>query len=251
MRLLRLLAELLYPRGVRCLACGGMSHGDMLCDACAHDMEVCRLRPPLCPVCGYPVRRDGCAFCRRNGAISARSVWRHEGAPAQLVRALKFHALRDAAPTLVDGMAACASELLGHTRATVTWVPMPRRRMLARGVDHARLLAEGVAERLQLPCEPLLDRTRTPHLTQRSSDRAGRIRNAAHAYTCGHAEGAVLLIDDVLTTGSTARSCCLSLLEGGAQCVYVVTATRSVRQGDGGKEGQHHVSGKAGPSARF
>ena len=108
----------------------------------------------------------------------------------------------------------------------LTWVSMPKRRYLERGIDHGRLLCEAVGRRLNLPVQPLLERTGKLH-TQRGLTREERLRNLSGSMICNEEiKGPVLLIDDVLTTGATASACAETLMRAGAPAVYVLTATR-------------------------
>ena len=106
-------------------------------------------------------------------------------------------------------------------------VPMPlhRTRRLERGYNQSATLAEGAADQLDCPARPdLLDR---PHPTrsQTGLSREERWRNVRDAFTADPecAGGQWLLVDDVLTTGSTAVAAGRTLLDAGADALYLMT----------------------------
>ncbi len=115
----------------------------------------------------------------------------------------------------------------------VTWVPAAPARRRARGVDHARRLATGVAGALGVPAVALLVRRDPQTQTGRGLDdrrrgpdvvlRAGLARRAV--------PGRVLLVDDVATTGATLRVCAGVLRGAGVASVVACTAARTPGRG--------------------
>jgi len=112
----------------------------------------------------------------------------------------------------------------------VTFVPADGERRLHRGYHPAEQLARALAATWQLPCEPLLTRVgRTSR--QRGLSLLERRRNVAHAFAARRFDGAVLLVDDVYTTGATAHAAASSLRADGVRRVEVVTFARAIRLG--------------------
>jgi predicted amidophosphoribosyltransferase len=108
----------------------------------------------------------------------------------------------------------------------VTWVPTTAVRRRARGFDQGARLARVVAKRLRRPCRRLLRRGPGPAQTGRSA-RERRIGPAVHA-TDAVAPGArILLVDDVVTTGSTLTSAARALRVAGASDVAALVAART------------------------
>ena len=218
---------LVYPRRTICLSCGGLSYGAPLCERCAESLAESRVEGRLCPLCGHRVYSSWCVFCRGEVPGRMRSVWRHEGVARRLVHQLKHGCIQECATILAEGMAACAGDFDLPPDTVVTWVTMPRRRRLERGIDHSRVLAEAVATRLELPCRQLLTR-KDEGRTQRGLSRAERLRNLNGRFSCSDALAhPVLLVDDVLTTSATVRVCAAELLAAGATQVYIITATQA------------------------
>lgn len=156
---------------------------------------------------------------------AARAPFLYRGPLAAAVRGLKFSGWKVLARHLGGAMAA-ACDLEAEM---VTWVPLSRRRRSRRGFDQAELLARAVAPRLRLPVRRLLLRTRetSPQARRGALERRRALRHAFRAR--GRPPTSVLLVDDVLTTGTTAAACAETLRGAGAERVLVLVAARSVR----------------------
>lgn len=213
-RLLALIQETLWPRRTLCLCCMRPSRGEHLCRRCQEHLETLRIREPA---------RDSW------GLAVMRSVWQYKDESRTLIHALKYQGVADAAQVLAEGMAELAGTLSLPPETIVTWPTMPARRTLERGIDHGRLLAGAVGERLNLPVKQLLIRSnKLAAKPQAGMTRAQRLQRLKGAFSCeDELSGPVLLVDDVLTTGSTATVCAECLLRAGASAVIVVTAARA------------------------
>jgi predicted amidophosphoribosyltransferase len=110
----------------------------------------------------------------------------------------------------------------------VTWVPLGRRRRRVRGFDQAEALARAVAGLAGLRVARLLERTveTDPQARRPGPERRRALRGAFRAVR--EAPLSVLLVDDVLTSGSTAAACAEALATAGARAVAVLTAARSL-----------------------
>jgi predicted amidophosphoribosyltransferase len=217
--------DLLLPR--RCVVCG--ASGAQLCAACR--LGLAPLEPPLCERCGaptaWPVRR--CRECagRRLAFAWARAAVAYDDSVRRLVAAWKERGLRRLAE---DAAELVAERVPGPSATALTFVPAVSARSAERGHHPAERLARALAVRWQLPCEPLLARTREAR-RQRGLSRAARRRNVAGAFTARGIAGSVVLVDDVYTSGSTASSAAAALLAAGAGRVDVVTFARVIRIG--------------------
>ena len=112
-------------------------------------------------------------------------------------------------------------------------VPLHRTRLWQRGFNQSALVAKELSRKLYLASEPLMLRRlrRTPPLKgmsalQRRKTVAGAFKIADKASVKGPA---IILIDDVLTTGSTADACARTLKRAGAARVELITWARVVR----------------------
>ena len=100
----------------------------------------------------------------------------------------------------------------------ITWAPTSRQRRQRRGFDQAEMVARRVALQLGVPCRRLLERDGDA-AAQTGLDRAARLHGPTFRPSPRSAGRAVLLIDDVVTTGSTLRSAERALLDAGARSV--------------------------------
>lgn len=125
-------------------------------------------------------------------------------------------------------------ERLAATRPDVVVpVPMHWRRRWMRGTNSAAVLAERLSQRLRVPLAvDLLRRTRhtPPQFSLPPSERPANVRNAFAVRPGYHFEEArVLLVDDILTTGSTCSAAARALKQAGAKHVAVAVAARTIR----------------------
>jgi predicted amidophosphoribosyltransferase len=210
--------DLLLPR--RCVVCRG--DGGLLCAACRDALPA--LTPPLCALCGapteWPVQR--CRECtgRRLAFESARAATPYDERVRLLVHAWKERGLRTIADTAAELVVARVPR---PDADVVTFVPADGWRARQRGHRPAERLARAVAERWGLPCEPFLRRVGGVR-RQRGLSVSERRSNVRHTFAARPAPAAVVLVDDVYTTGATADAAAAAL----GSCVSVVTFARAL-----------------------
>lgn len=215
------LLDLVYPEGAVCRACGKISDGEV-----------------LCPSCRTALRSDGSLFRweteELDPDLTAYFLTPHTGIARTLVLRLKHQAEACAARPLADLLLPLPKGFAFSPDTVVTWVSMPENRRRERMIDHGRILAEAAAKQLNLPCRKLLFRRQTRQKNQASLSREARQKNLRNAFEpMEEITFPVLLVDDVLTTGTTARRCAEALRAGGAEQITVLTFTRAVRMKDG------------------
>lgn len=215
MKLPVLLKEILYPEGAVCLCCGTVSDGTRLCPACREEL----------------LYSDMLSFWRFRdlSGVSAYSLRPHRGVARSLVLQLKHGAVSGAANELASVLLPLPEGLSFSPDTVVTFVPMPASRRRERCIDHGETLARAFADRLGLPCRPLLARTKVRAHTQEGLGKTRRAANLKGVFQpLEPIHFPVLLTDDVLTTGTTALRCIESLRSAGASEITVLTATYAI-----------------------
>jgi len=231
------LADLVLP-GL-CAACARQdAAAEGLCQPCnVRLLAIVSLG--YCPRCAstlgpnIPARDDGCWSCQATLPRFERVIRLGPYADPlrQLVRGLKYCS-RDSMRRRLGAMLAeaVAARKADRRFDLVMPVPMHWRRRLARGYDHARIVACEIARRLELPLGDELVRARhTP--TQVGLSRTQRIQNVRGAFALTSARAiagaSVLLVDDVATTGATANEAAKTLLDGGAEHVTLAVIAKA------------------------
>ena len=197
------------------------------------------LAPPGCRRCGRPLEGsvDGCVDCPPRSVAQARSPFLYSGPIRHALIRLKFSGERSVAHALAPFMAGQlqASPAAGPDPRdagagfdVITWVPLGRRRRRARTFDQAEKLARAVGGLAGARVVQLLERIveTDPQARRLGPERRRALRGAFRAV--GAPPASVLLVDDVLTSGSTAAACAEALLGAGATRVAVLTAARSL-----------------------
>ena len=154
----------------------------------------------------------------------------YEGVARELVARMKYRHERATAPWLAAAMARQVLDAGIAGRLTVvTFAPTTPVRRRARGADHAEVLGRALAVRLRVPFRGLLRRLPGPPQTGRpAAERRAGPRFTARAPLDG---AAVLLVDDVATTGATVAAAAGALRRAGAGVVVVATAARTPAPG--------------------
>src|SRR2546423_1778085 len=216
--------DLLLPQ--RCVVCG--CGGRQLCDYCRDELQ--RIEPPLCARCGAPTAWPGerCPECagRRLAFTSARAAVGYEAAARRLVHAWKERGLRRLAAETAQLL---AERLPAPEVEALTFVPADRGRRLERGHNPAERLALELAALWELPCLPLLERTRGGRQRGSSATERRTVRGAFRARSA--APRTVAVIDDVYTTGATAAAVASALRAAGARRVEAIAFARPLRRG--------------------
>ena len=135
--------------------------------------------------------------------------------------------------------AQCAQDHLPRRPDAVTWAPLSRQRLRERGFDQAELMARAAGEALGLPVIPMLKKVRHTGAQSDLEDERERRANVRGAYAllpgAGVSGKKLLLVDDVVTTGSTLGECAKTLLLGGADRIWCLTLAQAGGPGRTGK----------------
>ncbi len=216
-----------------CLGCEArLDAHDALCPACWRGIDF--IRPPLCDRLGIPMPYDTGGPMLSAAAVAAppdydraRAVARYDGLMRDLIHDFKFRDTHDARALFGRWLIEAGAALIAECDVIVP-VPLARWRLLSRRFNQSQILAREVARQTGKPAAPFsLIRVRTTK-SQVGLSRHERRRNVAGAFAVPQAQlasvagKAVLLIDDVVTTGATASSAARALKKAGASRVDVL-----------------------------
>lgn len=225
-------ADLVMPP--LCLSCHKpLTTHDALCPRCWKEIDF--IRPPLCDRLGLPMPFDTGGTMISAAASAdppdydrARAVARFDGVMRTLIHDLKFRDRHDARRLFGRWLVEAGAELLADAGLLVP-VPLTRSRLLSRRFNQSALLALEVGRLTGLETAMFaLKRTRRTQ-PQVGLTRPQRLKNVSGAFGVGRQhkaaiEGArIVLIDDVVTSGATARACARALKRAGATRVDLLT----------------------------
>ncbi len=232
---LNTLLELFYPSN--CAGCGQpQDSGTLLCERCKATAP--RIQPPFCRCCsrsfeGAIEEEFSCPNCEDRALAfdCVVSMYPAKGVLRELIHRFKygghFHLRRVLAEFLMDAMQ--DSRLQATPVDCLVPVPLHPTRLRERGFNQAEALAEAVSKRACLPVLKCIER-RLYTKTQTRFDRMERMQNLRNAFALrknSNVRGKhLVLLDDVLTTGSTLHECALVLRAAGAESVRAVTVAR-------------------------
>jgi ComF family protein len=217
--------DLLFPP--RCASC--KRPGTSLCSDCLSAFEA--VTGPICTICGRPLAAETtCNRCMPAPKIaSIRSAFIFSGSARSAVHAFKYLRRRELAHPLARSM----TEILSYPRSDTLLcaVPLHDQRRSSRGYNQAELLAQQLGNEWSLAALPpsALRRTRDT-VSQISLDYGQRQQNVSGAFIADRSTvdgNAILLVDDVCTTGATLFACAQALVDAGAREVRAVTFARA------------------------
>jgi competence protein ComFC len=231
------LLQLVYP--ATCFACDEfLPAGEVnFCTRCQTALITDPF--PCCPRCAVTVGphvplEGGCKNCRDQSFHFERVVrlGPYDGLLRDVILRMKHVSGEGLAEVLAKLSATHLENRLGNLKADVVVpVPLHWRRRWKRGYNQSEVLARALADHLHIPCQPgWLRRVRnTPQQTSMASDSARRdnVRNAFAASAWAQFGGkTILLVDDVVTTRSTANDAARALRMAGAGRVVVAALAR-------------------------
>ncbi len=218
-----------------CAGCGRGIPGGFWCPACLGTLHP--ISPPRCEICSHPFDGliDGpfvCPNCRGRHFhfVCAVAVMPSRGPVRDLVHRLKYHGASWAARPLAElALAGLDDPRLSGAPDALVPVPLHPLRRRQRGYNQALLIAREIAAHARLPVLDVLLRVRKTQ-TQTHFNRRERMRNLRGAFRLRAGvdvrDKRLLLVDDVLTTGSTMDECARVLAEAGAGPAHALAVAR-------------------------
>ena len=163
---------------------------------------------------------DGCYSPLAYGEMVREAIHRY-----------KFHRVRALGRPFAALMARCLADRLPDGADLICWAPLSRERFRERGFNQAELMAREMGRLLSIPAGPALEKVRDTRPQSELEEESARRANARGAYAL--LPGAdltgkrVVLVDDVVTSGSTLSECAALLRRAGAERVFCLTLAKA------------------------
>lgn len=207
-----------------------------ICEWCRPKLPY--VKEPRCMKCGKPIfdeEKEYCLDCTKHPLAydQGKSVWIHKGTVPGSIYQFKFHNKRYQGAVFAEEMAerygdwirACSIE-------TILPVPLHPSKRRQRGFNQAEVLAQELGKRVNLPVETDVVFRVKKTLPQKKLGDKERIDNLKQAFAVSKQwkpKKAVLVIDDIYTTGNTIHRIAKVLKLAGVEKVYFLTI--SIGQG--------------------
>ncbi len=206
------------------------------------------LFPPKCPYCQKLLDEPRAPVCPRcqaslpwlEGRAGERKIDLADGCYSPLaygemvreaIHRYKFHRVRALGRPFAALMARCLADRLPDGADLICWAPLSRERFRERGFNQAELMAREMGRLLSIPAGPALEKVRDTRAQSELEEESARRANARGAYAL--LPGAdltgkrVVLVDDVVTSGSTLSECAALLRRAGAERVFCLTLAKA------------------------
>lgn len=216
--------------------CGGCGRrGTRWCEACQAKTRI--ITGAICDRCGIMTSAGGlCVNCqlRPPPYTAARSWALYTGELRKALHRLKYKRDIGLAEYFAHPMVDLVRQL-GWKADLVIPVPMTPNHLKERGYNQARLLSEPIALSLNIRhVDRGLRKIRetVSQVNLRVADRAANVFGAFQAEPSIVREQIILLVDDIMTTGSTLTACSHALRSAGASEIYCMTLARAQQEPD-------------------
>jgi ComF family protein len=227
------LLEVFFPPA--CVACDQvLPRAGAFCATC--EPTVSELPAARCSQCAEPGAFDGqsCPRCttQRPSFDGAFAPFEHEGAVATAIHRFKYGGHAELSRALGQLLVTRSASALKSMPGEICPLPLHEGRYRERGYDQATLLAAEVAKALRRPLgDSFLTRVRAT-IRQVGLSEGDRDTNVHGAFAASErvTGRSLVLVDDVLTTGATAREGARVLKAAGAVQVFVLTLARARRE---------------------
>ena len=219
-----------------------------VCGDCTRSIQA--IEGNVCEVCGervpdaaHAISETKCMLCRRARLPFAKAMayGSYDGALRGMIHLLKYEAMLPAADSLAELLAPVIQPLAERCDGPALLVPVPlfKSKQRQREFNQSALIARAVIEKLPQEVRARLESADSVLLRQRDTrsqtglTRHQRRENMRGAFVVSDAAKVagrdVILVDDVLTTGTTAAECARVLRRAGAKKIYVATVARVMK----------------------
>lgn len=225
----------------RCLKCGKVLTEDSgLCSDCFN--EISFISQPYCRKCGHPFedapanKQMLCGNCLKKKSSPfrlSRSAFRYDEASKPLVLSFKFQDKTENAVVLAKMMYVAGHDIWEQGVDIIVPIPLHYARLIKRRYNQASLLAKQLEKlsKIKVDYDSVVRHKHTRPQVEFSGHQ--RVKNVHGVFSVKHPEKLkgkrVLLIDDIMTTGSTLKECAIAMKKAGAKSVDTLTVARVCR----------------------
>ena len=195
--------------------------GEIVCQKCS--LDFCSPLPSRCYICKQLTDDSAtCRTCRRKSDINNLWVTSDYNENAKkLIYELKFACNRSAAKTISMFLAETLPLLPDDT--VVVNIPTATSRVRLRSFDHTKLIAKNLSNNINIPYLDALARIgQSRQVGSKRTERTTQLKGSFYVRK-SVADKRVLLVDDIVTTGSTLEVAAKELRKSGAKKIYAVT----------------------------
>ena len=232
MKLSHVISEIFYPSDIKCVVCGEelpYKNRYGICPRCELSYNT-----KYCLRCGRAIKNmaEYCDYCMNNSFYfdMARSPLVYHENVVKMVHKLKYGGAGYLAEKMAMFMADTFYECQFYADY-VTFVPMHPKKQMKRGYNQAELIARFVAEKINVPLLPTLERIKfTTNLARMTKKERADAIDGAYSFCADKnliVGKNILLIDDVFTTGATSNQCAMMLKKAKCNKVFVLTFATS------------------------
>ena len=240
MSLLQSILNFILPP--RCAICGKTLDCDKgLCESCISQIEF--LKSPLCYHCGHPLneiterpsKKILCGKClkAKNKLFRfSRSAYSYDDFSKKLILDFKFYDKTDIASLLAKMMYVAGKDIFAAGVDVIIPVPLHYTRFIRRRYNQSALLAKelGRLTGIKVEYNAVIKNKRTRPQVECSGSE--RLKNVKGAFAIKHSASLtgkrVLLVDDVLTTGSTLKECATTIKKAKPKSIDCLTVARAM-----------------------
>lgn len=198
------------------------------CEICRQELYTDR---PFCQACFAKLRELQVIERLERSDYVIFSLFNYAGDVQELIHRMKFQDQRYLSRVFAD-IIVTFLERNQLPVDQVSFVPMYHKKRWLRGYDQAKDLAAAVAKRLDVPVINLLERTRpTKSLYNLGRVERRRILEDSMRYLEGSSPGYTMILDDILTTGSTIDACAKALSLGEREDYFFVVLAKAIQNG--------------------
>lgn len=222
----------------RCICCGKIiTENDGLCADCFNEVNF--ISKPYCIKCGHPFdeapdnKKMLCGACMKKTKTPfrlSRSALHYDEASKNMILSFKFMDKTENAAAFAKWLKLAGADIFREGVDVIVPVPLHFTRLLKRRYNQSALIAKELSKLtgIQVDYTSVVRHVKTRPQVEFSGH--ARIKNVKDAFQVKHPEKLkgkrVVLIDDVMTTGSTLKECALAMKKAGVKSVDTLTVAR-------------------------